>query len=152
MVRSDPSDVFAKTTAQRLTARQATRGLFHMLPTASSENAAFLRPPTLLLPDNPNELQQRRSLTYKRIWDEGAVSDLFDQYAQDRNGVRCLNCDDIRALLKGIGEIPKDATVSKLFAVADADNNGLIDLDEFLEHTDMFLGDNPARVILVVGG
>lgn len=88
-----------------------------------------------------------------RVWDKEAVADLFSQYAQSyHEGVKCLNCDDIRSLLRGIGEVPADETVSKLFAVADADSNGLIDLDEFLEHADMFLGDNPARIILIVGG
>jgi adenylate kinase len=96
--------------------------------------------------------QRRTFAVTHRVWDEEAVEDLFNQYAQERNGVRSLNCDNIRSLLRGIGEIPADETVSKLFAVADADNNGLIDYDEFLEHANMFLADNPARIIIVLGG
>ena len=103
--------------------------------------------------DGPDQTNSTHRRNYHRVWDKEAVVDLFDQYAQARSGgVRSLNCDDIRALLRGIGEPPADETVSKLFAVADADNNGLIDLDEFLEHSISFLGDNPARIILVVGG
>jgi len=81
-----------------------------------------------------------------------AVVDLFDQYAKERDGVRSLNWCDIRDLLRGIGENPVDENIAKLFAVADQDGNGVIDLNEFLEHEDTFLGDNPARIILVVGG
>ena len=88
----------------------------------------------------------------RRIWDREAVADLFAQYARVYDGILCLNCDDIRSLLRGIGVVPADTTISKLFSVADNDNNGLIDLEEFLDHADMFLGDNPARIILIVGG
>jgi adenylate kinase family enzyme len=52
----------------------------------------------------------------------------------------------------GIGRNPKDSTIQKLFEVADADKNGHIDHSEFLENAHLFLGDNPARIILVVGG
>jgi hypothetical protein len=96
--------------------------------------------------------QRRTFAGTHRVWDEEAVEDLFNQYAQERNGVRSLNCDNIRSLLSGIGETPADETVSKLFAVADADSNGLIDYDEFLEHANMFLADNPARIIVMLGG
>lgn len=156
MPSNDPHTLFSptQTTVGLVTSRQI-RGLFHVLP-GDNRTAVHHAPRSLRRRSQnkkePPQPPQQRSLTYQRIWDEEAVADLFDQYAHDRNGVRCLNCDDIRALLRGIGEIPADATVTKLFAVADADNNGLIDLDEFLEHTDMFLGDNPARIILVVGG
>jgi len=94
--------------------------------------------------------QTRTAMT--RIWDKEAVVDLFDQYAKDRSGVRSLNWCDIRDLLRGIGENPVDATIAKLFEVADQDGNGVIDVEEFLVHADTFLGDNPARIILVVGG
>ena len=90
--------------------------------------------------------------TNRRIWDREAVADLFSQYAKVYDGTSCLNCDDIRSLLRGIGVVPAATTISKLFSVADNDNNGLIDLEEFLDHADMFLGDNPARIILIVGG
>jgi adenylate kinase len=115
-----------------------SRSLFQMLP----------------VDINPKDdrAQHTRSMGH-RVWDKEAVADLFAQYAQSyHGGIKCLNCDDIRSLLRGIGEVPADTTVSKLFAVADADDNGLIDLDEFMEHANMFLGDNPARIILIVGG
>ena len=64
-----------------------------------------------------------------RIWDKEAVVDLFDQYARERDGVRSLNWCDIRDLLLGIGERPQDATIAKLFEVADQDGNGVIDLE-----------------------
>lgn len=118
--------------------QQQSRGLFQMLP--------------IDIHHSDERPQYRRSMGH-RVWDKEAVADLFAQYAQSyHEGTKCLNCDDIRSLLRGIGEVPADATVSKLFAVADADANGLIDLDEFMEHADMFLGDNPARIILIVGG
>jgi adenylate kinase len=119
--------------------QQQSRGLFHLLPVVDIKHKD----------DGP---QHRRSMGH-RVWDKEAVADLFAQYAQSYHaGTKCLNCDDIRSLLRGIGEVPADTTVSKLFAVADADDNGLIDLDEFMEHANMFLGDNPARIILIVGG
>jgi adenylate kinase len=130
---------------------QQHRGLFHMLPIIEKSNdtknpLSNHVSPTVLLDEH-----KRRSMAH-RVWDREAVADLFAQYAQTYDGTKCLNCDDIRSLLRGIGEVPADATVSKLFAVADGDGNGLIDMEEFFEHADMFLGDNPARIILIVGG
>jgi adenylate kinase family enzyme len=88
-----------------------------------------------------------------QLHDQLAVADLFAQYAKLRHGLQCLNCDDIRALRAGIGEDPTDNEVVKhLFSVADINGDGYIDLDEFLEHADTFLGSNPARIILIVGG
>jgi adenylate kinase len=86
------------------------------------------------------------------LQDREIAADLFHQYAKDRNGVPLLGWQDICELLQGIGEDPDDATVQKLFTVADADGNDYIDLDEFLAHRDTFIGTNPARIILVVGG
>lgn len=142
---------------------------FNNAPTLTSRHSQHLyhHHPFMKLPRQQKQQQHKHSQTktttttitkrtmtkINRVWDKEALADLFDQYAQSRNGGnRCLNCDDIRSLLSGIGEIPADETVSKLFAVADADNNGLIDFDEFLEHAELFLADNPARIILVVGG
>ena len=76
-----------------------------------------------------HQQQQRRTLAMTRIWDKEAVVDLFDQYARERDGVRSLNWCDIRDLLLGIGERPQDATIAKLFEVADQDGNGVIDLE-----------------------
>jgi len=87
-----------------------------------------------------------------KVPDRDAVADLFFQYAKKRHDVFTLDYHDICALLKGIGERPHDSLVQKLFLVADMDGNGLIDLEEFLEHSYTFIGDNPARIILVVGG
>jgi adenylate kinase family enzyme len=87
-----------------------------------------------------------------RVWCDEACTDLFDQYAKRRNGVVSLDCNDIRDLLLAIGRNPKESTIQKLFEVADADKNGQIDHFEFLENAHLFLGDNPARIILVVGG
>ena len=85
--------------------------------------------------------------------DQDAVMDLFTQYAQPRNGVYTLNCDDIRALRAGIGEDPtNDQIIQQLFQVADLNGDGVIDWDEFLENAEYFLGSNPARLILCCGG
>ncbi len=78
--------------------------------------------------------------------------DLFASHAQNRNGVLCLNETDIRTLLETLGETPDERSIHYLFELADADHNGVIDFDEFLEHADVFLNNNPARLILVVGG
>jgi adenylate kinase family enzyme len=84
--------------------------------------------------------------------DRDAVADLFVQYAQERNGILTLDWKDVACLLKGIGEDPRDETVRMLFKVADEDGNGVIDVDEFFENAGVFLGDSPARMIIVVGG
>jgi len=85
--------------------------------------------------------------------DHDAVADLFSQYARDRGGLMTLDCDDLRRLRAGIGEDPADDdVVRQLFQVADLNDDGMIDEFEFLEHADTFLGSNPARIILVVGG
>lgn len=85
--------------------------------------------------------------------DRHAVTDLFLQYAQKRQGILCLDRDDIRLLRTGIGEDPADDhAVSQLFAVADVNGDGFITLEEFLQNAPVFLSCNPARIILVVGG
>jgi adenylate kinase len=84
--------------------------------------------------------------------DREACYDLFEEFAVERDGELCLDCHDIRKLLVGIGEEPKSETIRQLFEVADEDGNGLIDVEEFIEHADTFMGGNPARIILVVGG
>ena len=86
-----------------------------------------------------------------------ALLDLMHQYGKtretDTDGV-ILSMDqhDVFDLLKGIGEEPTDDVVQKLFEVADVDGNGYITTEEFLAHSDTFLGGRPARIILVVGG
>lgn len=82
------------------------------------------------------------------------AADLFHQYCETREGVPSLNFDNVRALLEGIGEEHKDDedALHKIFGVADMDGNGVIDLEEFMEHSDFIVGDNPARIILIVGG
>jgi Ca2+-binding EF-hand superfamily protein len=80
------------------------------------------------------------------------AADLFAQYSQVRDGIPTLDNADICNLLQGMGEHPKESFVEELFRVADRDGNGLIDLDEFLAFKDMFIGENPARILLVVGG
>eukprot|EP00522_Entomoneis_paludosa_P018978 CAMPEP_0172446476 /NCGR_PEP_ID=MMETSP1065-20121228/6065_1 /TAXON_ID=265537 /ORGANISM="Amphiprora paludosa, Strain CCMP125" /LENGTH=414 /DNA_ID=CAMNT_0013197605 /DNA_START=28 /DNA_END=1272 /DNA_ORIENTATION=+ len=81
------------------------------------------------------------------------AADLFQQYCQMRQGVPSLDFENIRSLLQGIGVDPQgDEALHHIFDVADVDGNGLIDLEEFLEHSDFIMGGNPARIILVVGG
>lgn len=86
------------------------------------------------------------------VLDREACLDLFEQFAVDRNGEACLDWHSIRRLLIGIGEVPKDETIRQLFRVADEDGNGVIDVEEFIEHAGTFMGGNPARIILIVGG
>ena len=84
------------------------------------------------------------------------AADLFAQYSEIRNGVPTLDLQNVRSLLQGIGAEEatyKDtAQLQKMIEVADTDQDGLIGLHEFLEHANFFLGGNPARIILVVGG
>lgn len=83
------------------------------------------------------------------------MTDLFAKHAQKRgaDGRFTLDCNDIRALIKSCsGQIIDEVSIRRLFAVADFDNNGLIDHDEFMENAYLFLGDNPASIILVIGG
>ena len=80
-----------------------------------------------------------------------AVVDLFRDHACATTGE--LNSPrDLGGLLREIGEQPDEATLERLFALADTDGSGGIDLDEFLRASDQLLGSNPARCILVVGG
>jgi Adenylate kinase/Ankyrin repeats (many copies)/EF hand len=81
-----------------------------------------------------------------------AILDLMHTYGQVRDGVLCMDWHDVKKLLKGIGEEPTDEVVQKMFDVADLDGNGYIDTDEFLDNHEIFLGERPARIILLVGG
>jgi adenylate kinase len=99
---------------------------------------------------NRNDNETKRCIS---ALDHDAVTDLFAQHAQSRDGRFTLNCDDIRKLIKSCsGQVIDDKSMRRLFAVADSDNNGLIDHDEFMENAYLFLGDNPASIILVIGG
>mmetsp|Transcript_17053 Transcript_17053/g.46763 ORF Transcript_17053/g.46763 Transcript_17053/m.46763 type:complete len:344 (+) Transcript_17053:73-1104(+) len=81
------------------------------------------------------------------------AADLFDQYSQVRSGEDDGKYNDLRELLRGIGEAqPPDKLIREIFDVADSDRNGYLDLQEFLDHSDFILGKNPARIILLVGG
>ena len=83
---------------------------------------------------------------------EEALLDLMHKYGKIRNGVLSMDWHDVKDLLDGIGEDSSDEVVKKLFEVADVAGNGVIDTEEFLAHSDTFLGGRPARIILVVGG
>ena len=94
-----------------------------------------------------------------------AILDLMHTYGKDRGTGVGLTLDrfDIKEMLIGIGAITAvnddrdsddedDEVIKKLMKVCDEDNNGLIDVQEFLAHHETFLGGRPARIILVVGG
>ncbi|KAL3916383.1 MAG: hypothetical protein SGILL_005206 [Bacillariaceae sp.] len=88
-----------------------------------------------------------------------ALIDLFDKYAlplQDtvasNNITKFVNHDGLKELLNAVGENPSDEILQQLFAEADADGNGVIDLNEFLEASDSLLGSAPAGIVLLVGG
>lgn len=119
----------------------------------------------------PRHQDEQRSYYHatspKHFPDIDAITDLFSQYAKKHgpNGEWALDAHDICELLQGVGRekcleedygmkvvTPNSFFVTKLFDVADIDNNGLIDIDEFIEHAYAFIGDNPASIILVVGG
>jgi adenylate kinase len=101
--------------------------------------------------DNNNNQQQPKCIT--SALDHDAVTDLFAQHAQNRDGRFTLDWHDIRNLIKSCsGQVIDDKSIRRLFAVADSDDNGLIDHDEYMENAYLFLGDNPASIILVIGG
>ena len=81
-----------------------------------------------------------------------ALHDLVHQYGKMRNGELSMDWHDVKNLLNGTGEDATDEVVKKLFAVADVDGKGLIDMQEFIDNHDTFLSGRPARIILVVGG
>jgi AAA domain/Ankyrin repeats (many copies) len=81
-----------------------------------------------------------------------ALLDLMQCYGKERNGQLTLDLHDVREMLKAVGENPTTAVIEKLFEVADVDRNGLIDSEEFITHSELFLSGRPARIILVVGG
>jgi adenylate kinase family enzyme len=81
-----------------------------------------------------------------------AVVDLFSDYAS-ADGTLTEEC--LARLLAAVGEPPDPEIISQLFAAADTDNSGGIDLAEFLAAADTLLASNPqvlARCTLVVGG
>ncbi|KAL3922721.1 MAG: hypothetical protein SGILL_002051 [Bacillariaceae sp.] len=81
-----------------------------------------------------------------------ALLDLMHTYGKVRDGELTLDLDDVREMLKAVGESPTEEVLEKLFEVADVDQNGLIDSEEFVAHSEMFLSGRPARIILIVGG
>lgn len=104
--------------------------------------------------DDDKSVKQQEDITciVEETMRREVAADLFHQYAQVRDGVSSLDVHDIQLLQREIGEDPTENSLRTLFSVADHDNNGVIDLQEFLEHYDFILGGNPARIILVVGG
>ena len=80
--------------------------------------------------------------------------DLFFKFASETtdNGQPSLDLKGVHRLLEGIGECHDDETVGRIFADADVDNSGCVDLEEFLVAADKFLGSAPARIVLIVGG
>lgn len=83
---------------------------------------------------------------------QDAILDLIHTYGKIRDGTLSLDWHDVQDMLIGIGEEPTDKVVKMLFEVADADQNGTISTEEFLNHHETFLGGRPARILLVVGG
>lgn len=82
-----------------------------------------------------------------------ALLDLMQTYGKLRdNDILSLDWHDLSDLLKGVGQDLADEAVRKLFEVADVNQNGWIDTEEFITHSETFLGGRPARIILVVGG
>ena len=81
-----------------------------------------------------------------------ALLDLMQTYGKMRNGKLTMDWHDVKDLLEGVGQTPTDQVVQKLFQAADVNRSGVIDANEFIAHSEVFLGGRPARIILVVGG
>ena len=63
--------------------------------------------------------------------DRAAVIDLFHQYAVTSNGTKdkYLDRQGLASILKAVGENPDAETLERLYLNADADGNGMIELD-----------------------
>jgi len=95
---------------------------------------------------------------------DAAMTDLFRQFSEslddnkNNNQVNkdsneeVLTMEGIRQLLESIGERPDEETLESMFKSADLNNDGVLQLDEFLSASDYVLGGAPARIIIVVGG
>jgi len=85
-----------------------------------------------------------------------ALSDLFLQFAKTKDSVNdgapYLNLERIKLLLESVGEKPDEATLRALMDDIGSHEDGRLRLDCFLRAADRILGDNPARIVLVVGG
>uniref|UniRef100_A0A6U3TGF9 EF-hand domain-containing protein n=2 Tax=Ditylum brightwellii TaxID=49249 RepID=A0A6U3TGF9_9STRA len=89
------------------------------------------------------------------------LTDLFNQFAKTDHGGKVGGVDSagtylclegVRRLLTSIGERPDDETLRELFRVVDVSGDEKLHLEEFLMGADKVLGQNPARIVLVVGG
>jgi hypothetical protein len=63
-----------------------------------------------------------------------ALVDLFDKFALPldtvvSNTTKFINHDGLKRLMNAVGESPTEEMIQKLFEEADADDNGVIDLD-----------------------
>eukprot|EP00804_Cyclotella_cryptica_P002973 CCRYP_005992-RA/>CCRYP_005992-RA protein AED:0.35 eAED:0.35 QI:679/1/1/1/0/0/2/283/442 len=84
--------------------------------------------------------------------ESNALLDLFEKYSKMRDGKLSLDWHDVQILLRDFGQEATDEVVRNLFEAVDHDGDGVIDREEFLEKSDLFLQGRPARIILVVGG
>jgi adenylate kinase len=101
--------------------------------------------------------------------EKNAVTDLFFNFAAkqspsdnegpdknvggvDSDGKSYLCLRGVRELLSSIGERPDEQTLRRMFSKADRNNDGRLDLQEFLHAADEVLSGAPARIVLVVGG
>ncbi|CAJ1953308.1 unnamed protein product [Cylindrotheca closterium] len=85
--------------------------------------------------------------------DREAIMDLFHKFAVDCDvSGKYMDKERLGDLLRAIGENPDEATLDRLFTVADESGDGIIELDEFLRSSDIILGGSPASIILIVGG
>jgi len=90
---------------------------------------------------------------------DAAMTDLFRQFsesldnqASEDSNEEVLTMEGIKQLLESIGERPDEETLESMFKSIDLNNDGVLQLDEFLNASDYVLGGAPARIIIVVGG
>jgi calmodulin len=55
----------------------------------------------------------------------------FDSFDKDHSG--SITLDELKAVMRSLGDSPTDAEVKKIISEVDADNNGTIEFNEFLE-------------------
>ena len=92
-----------------------------------------------------------KSSGYEFMANEGVLVPLFKTFAKEREISRVvqgsqvqatetvLTQDELRPLLRSLGEFPSQTQVEAIFEQADTDKNGVIDLQEFIHSCDKVL-------------
>lgn len=64
------------------------------------------------------------------------VKQAFDQFDEDKSG--SITLEELKKIMKSIGETPSDAEVKKIISEVDLDNSGTIEFNEFVMFVEKF--------------